>query len=258
MTAEAIALQKQMDAWDETSTDFASPLSWEHAQETHRRITDRLNDVEQRIDQTVSNLYQTASSATRPRVGGALDQIDLARRWVGYAVGVHLGRWGVHARGSEAAPVASDAASMLCLRQGERSCAEIFSTLERLLGERSARQIDEAVGGIGAFLTSGFSAWHNRLYGGRPVFWSFASDGRVCIVRQEAGDDVVRDALGFVGGAAPAGWSRWADDGVLLNLSPLRQWVQDSRLRESLETVAADAAAGRYAFAAGAHSGSAS
>jgi hypothetical protein len=301
LAAEAISLRKQMDSWDQTSTDFVAPLDWASAEDQYRAAVGRLADIECRLDAAVCDLYQAPCDANPVKPIEPLDRLELARQWIGYAVGVTLGRWagekpadiicagekpadiicagkkpadiicvgkalprgrvsanggvtragviggGVSANGATTANIIEAGAAAQRGGVATRVGAEgVMESLVRLAGETSARQIAAAVGGIDGFLTNHFPGCHSRQYEGRPVIWAFAGRGRTCLLRHDAGDAVVREAIGRVGGSAPEGWRRHIDDGILLNLAPLGAWVADVKLRNSLAIVAADRTAGRY------------
>jgi hypothetical protein len=211
-----------------------------------------LSELEERIDAAVCEMYGVARSrggvvaAGRKKAGnkpGGFDRLELARRWISFALGTRLGRWNGERFVSRGVP------GMVCLEPGDVGGDGVVEALEMLVGARGAREIGDVAGGAASFLRTGFAGWHDRLYEGRPVFWAFGGGGRVCIVRHDAECECVRRAIAAVGGEAPSDWRPLADDGILINLAPLRRWVCDAALRKSLEKVAADLAGGRYRFA---------
>src|SRR5207249_4951721 len=125
---------------------------------------------------------------------------------------------------------------------------EIRQLLNQMTGDKAACQIDDSVGGIGAFLAGEFAAWHGRLYRRRPVFWAMGRDDRAFLVHHVADATALGPLLARIGQSLPAAWQRWTDDGVTINLAPLADHLLDRQLRRSLGIVANDLAAGGFGF----------
>ncbi|MGD1275826.1 MAG: N-6 DNA methylase [Tepidisphaeraceae bacterium] len=227
----AIDLARQLDRGNETSPIFSQPTAPAEAQ----AMWSRLAEVEGRIDRTVGRLYGLGCDhAAAP----AVDRADLARRWISYALGTFLGRWG-EGRGTVARLAPLDQQLALAIR----------GILSQGVGSGMAREMESMVGGLERFLSRDFLPWHNRLYRGRPVIWGFAGEGRILAVLGASADaQLVQRALRCVGGELPKGWRRWPDDGIAINLCPLTDWIADRKLQAALRTIAADLRQGRFAF----------
>lgn len=142
LVEEAIALARAESAEDETAYDFVAPPAWATGLVDVAARAARLAAVERAIDEEVYRLYglsaedraaieaELAEPAAAGEAGDDADAAeppeeaapaarltreDLARRWIGYAVGVVLGRFvpcqeGVPGRGRFEPPVAEGAA----------------------------------------------------------------------------------------------------------------------------------------------------
>jgi hypothetical protein len=227
----AMDLAKQLDRFDETSPDFDQPASWENGGE----IQMQLSAVENRIDQVVARLYGLEpDSAARCAISA--DRKELARRWISFAFGIYIGRWGGGSRGRVA-------------RVDRATATEVRNILDGRAGRRAAAEIELAVNGIEQFLCSEFISWHNRIYRGRPVFWAFAGGGRIAVIHAAAADaGPVEEALKSIGAELPYGWQRWMDDGMAVNLAPLAEWISDRKLQKSLREKYRELRDGRLAF----------
>jgi hypothetical protein len=237
LVAEAIELQRQLDTFDETSTDFVRPAV---SIEMIRSLRQRLRQVESQIGPLVADLYglSTAPPAHEP---GEPDPVDLARRHVSYAVGRTMGRWGGESLGD-----------VFQIRPVPRAFLE--RAREELAAGEGGESVDDAerhLDGIARFIARDFYAWHVGLYARRPVYWAFGDGDRAWMLRHENADAA---RLGSVfrrfGEALPAGWSRHVDDGVAVNLASLGDRVADRTLRKALQGVAADLASGRLEWSA--------
>ena len=130
-----------------------------------------------------------------------------------------------------------------------RLCTDIQRILAESVGEHLADEILAAVGGLDRFFAREFLPWHSQMYRGRPVFWGFSGDSRIAVVSGvDADQSVMREAFAAIGQTLPAGWQRWMDDGVRINLTPLRKWIAERKLRDSLAEVDADLRQGRLGF----------
>jgi hypothetical protein len=148
-------------------------------------------------------------------------RIETARRWMSWCLGIHLGRW----RAGAQIPWA-----MLCPLDGALTAA-LRRLLRQHAGDEPARQIELALGGLERFFARDFFPWHNRLYRGRPIFWSFAVGERIAAVSSlSAQPPVMREMFRWLGAALPRGWKRRVDDGVLANLAGLAEWIADPKL----------------------------
>jgi hypothetical protein len=216
LVRRAIELQRTLDAYDATTTDFVAPMPWEHADEIWRTVTGELRDVEARIDRIVAHLYRVEPSPAPPALINPVDRVELARRWVAHSLRKALGT-----RVARAA----DPALLHAIRDS------LPDGIERTLGD------------IEPFLARDFFAWHAGLYQRRPVFWVLND----YIVRHDCAHRAnVREMVR----RPPDAWDRFIDDGIAINLAPLRQWVRDARLRTWLEKVRRDLDAGRYNWSA--------
>jgi hypothetical protein len=234
----AIECTRRADSFDETSVDFVQPENWD----AHERA-DLLREIwqsERKIDRIVAELYELMSPAKEATPAEDLDhRTDLARRWISFVLGTWLGRWGNDRMGQLATICPLD----------QKLAIELRSILTRHAGEVATSEIIKSVGGLERFFARDFLPWHQRLYRDRPVFWGFGTaEKSVLISSTETDASVVREALMAIGASLPAGWRRWTDDGIRINLAPLRQWIADKKLRKSLDEVDADLHSGRLQF----------
>ena len=113
---------------------------------------------------------------------------ELAKRWISYALGVWLGRWGTSPLGEIA---------VLSPLDGKQR-GELLRILADQAGENAAAEIVDMVGGLDRFMSRDFLPWHNLLYRGRPIFWGFSGNGKtVAVCGFERGAD--GDAAGATG-----------------------------------------------------------
>ncbi|MGA3065482.1 MAG: N-6 DNA methylase [Tepidisphaeraceae bacterium] len=219
---EAVELGRRRDRADETSPDFQCPATWEEASE----ILWRLGDAERRIDATVARIYGFEEEGAAIKIS-ATDRRESERRQISYAVGKFLGRWG---------------------GRPPAICAQLFP-LDAKLEEFVAASIGDFDWDWRKWLSRDFLPWHNRLYHNRPIFWGFSGKSRIIAADAGAADAAILDELlQSVGGVLPAGWQRWRNDPVHLNLAPLCNWIADAKLRASLQAVQADMRSGRFGF----------
>jgi hypothetical protein len=239
-SARAIEWTRRLDCFDETSADFVRPEPWNGDADQVKALCVSIDAAQKRIDRIVAQLYGVKAGKDKraeARRNEATKE-QTARRWVGYALGVWLGRWEQPAAGEVAALSPLD----------ENLCRDLRRILADRAGERAAAEMEEAVGGLEQFFARDFLPWHNRLYRGRPVFWGFCGNGRIVAVSREPDLKVMRSAFARIGQTLPDGWRHWQDDGVQINLSPLAPWIADRKLRDVLADVAADLRRGRFTF----------
>jgi len=254
--SRAIEWTRQLDCFEETSPDFVEPEPWGGEPARSEELKAAISDAERKVDEIVAELYGVKNGEKRGtkasrrvgtllRHGGTKGGRDegakeaLAKRWISYALGLWLGRWGESARGDVAILSPLDGALRRDLRR----------TLANRAGECAAAQIEAAVGGIDRFLAREFLPWHNRQYRGRPVFWGFNGGGKtVAVSSLTAEARIVRAAFAAIGQTLPDGWRRWPDDGTAINLAPLAPWIADRKLQAFLSELAGELERGRYGF----------
>jgi hypothetical protein len=243
LAARAIALRQAQDAFDETTTDFLAPLPWAHAEEISRDARRQMCDLEREIDAGVCDLYGMPPAG--PDAGGdegSFDRLDLARRWVSYAVGLLLGRWKGGGAGAVLRLLPADADMLDKLR------AEIA----RHAGASAAVEIESQVGGLERFMAGAFFPWHVRLYRKRPPYWALGSKREVHLITHDrATRENVAPILRRIEATPPEGWERSVDDGIAVGLAPLRAFVPDPALRRALDAIAVEANEGRLTWAGG-------
>jgi hypothetical protein len=218
--ARAIQVTKTLDEFDETSCDFRQPAPWDA---TTEKLLAELSAVELRIDRSVVELYglewETALASV-PNV----NRIDSARRWISFAIGRWLGRWGGAVRDGIARLMPAD----------EKLKVDIRRTLGEFAGEQAAVDIEATVNSLDRFLGCDFIPWHNRLYKNRPVFWAFGKDSIVAVDGFSTNAIRLQKALEEIGATLPDGWERWKDDGIAVNLMPLVCLLSDRKLADWL------------------------
>jgi hypothetical protein len=152
---------------------------------------------------------------------------ETARRWISFALGL----------------IAKRSDNVLEIQPP--LVRHIRDELAAHVGEAGAGQIDAAVGGLGQFLIRDFYPWHLRLYAKRPIYWGFrGAKGAVLVHHERASAETMKRVIGSV----PAGWERFVDDGLPVNLAPLIDSVADPALRAALKPVAEDLSAGKLAW----------
>jgi hypothetical protein len=240
--ARAVHLTRQLDTFDETSTDFEMPAPLSSDDSTANGILRELSQLEAAIDQMVADAYGVEFRQTA-HLPPKLDPQDLARRWISYALGIHLGRWpGKAALRSE--PLVLSPLS-----------PKLRDTIREILTEHTgdptaAAQIESTAGGLDRFFAREFSSWHTRLYRGKPVFWTFGNSACLTAIHAPfATPDLMNAALKPHGATLPPAWNREIDDGIAINLAPLADHVADPKLATALRKIHQDVATGRYAFA---------
>ncbi|HTW95655.1 MAG TPA: N-6 DNA methylase [Tepidisphaeraceae bacterium] len=159
LVSRCIELQKTMDSFDETTTDFVSPPQWDGAEETMRRIRRETAELEARIDQGVWRLYGLGRYEAGVAEEEEFDRVEWARRWVSFGLRRVLGKERVI---------------------DERLASEIRGCLP-------SEEIEEAVGSLTEFLAGPFEAWHGRLYRNRPIFRIERNNGEAVISVSRSG-----------------------------------------------------------------------
>ncbi len=234
----AIEATRRLDCFDETSLDFVQPEAWDGDPAYAGKI---ICDAQRRVDEIVAELYgiERTEPGCAKVLRGKETTEELARRRVGYALGVWLGRWGGAALGDVAVLSPLDAGLRRDLRR----------ILAERAGESAAVEIEAAVGGLDRFLGGEFLSWHGRQYRGRPVYWGFRGERKLVAVYSLTVDpQIMRSAFSLIGQAIPDGWLRWPDDGTVINLAPLAAWIADKKLRVYLTDLAESLEQGRYRF----------
>jgi hypothetical protein len=222
--ADAIELTKRLDTFDEASPDFVQPAPWDKSASTVVKIQGQLGVIEDRIDRIVADLYGMKDGAHAGRAAAAAEPVELARRWISYAMGVWLGRFEAEAMG--------DAAVLNPLDR--KLAVDLHTILARRAGAPASAEIEEMVGGLERFLSRHFIAWHNRLYVNRPVYWGFSVRGHTIVVNGMCTDAKILRSIGI---APPKNWHGRIDDGIAENLRPLSEYLAHAKLKKSLNGV---------------------
>ena len=239
----AIQWTHQLDCFEETSPDFVQPEPWGAEPARSEELEAAIGDAQRKVDEIVAELYGLGTKARRHEGTKGVSRLaakeELARRWISYALGLWLGRWGESAMGNVA---------ILSPLHGT-----LRRDLRRILadraGESAAPEIEAAVGGIDRFLAGEFLPWHNRRYRGRPVFWGFRGGGKTVAVSSLAAEaKIMRMAFDAMGQTLPNGWRRCSDDGTAINLAPLAAWIADRKLQAVASELAGELERGRYGF----------
>ena len=220
----AVAIMRQLESFDETSTDFVRPAPWGDAGVTHLRR--QLHQIESNINRLVARAYKLDDHQRAADPIPPPDRIDAARRWINWCLGICLGRW----------PIEKTQWPWAMLRPLDSSLArEIQVLLAEHAGEESARQIASEVGGLERFFARDFSGWHNRLYRGRPVFWCFSSGGKIAAISFLAAQSPdMREMFAGLGIPLRPDW-KLSDAGIAASLAPLAACIADLGLASSLE-----------------------
>jgi hypothetical protein len=233
----AVECTRSLDRFDEASMDFVEPEPWNRPITANPRTS--LAKIERSINRIVAELYgmRQKDSAIKPE---EIAENELAKRWISYALGVWLGRWG-NSLGGEVA---------ILYPLDPKLRSDLQNILAEKAGESAAREIITAVGGLDRFLQRDFLIWHNQLYRGRPIFWGFSSGGKTIAVHSLMAErSVMRRAFRIIGATLPSFWRRSTDDGVRINLAPLAQWISDRKLADSITEVWTELQRGQFSFA---------
>ncbi len=170
---EAICLGRELETFEETSPDFVAPPPWPDGVKLIGRNIRRLTQIQRLVDKEIYRLYllekadqKLVERQTTPDfVAGNITRQQLARRWISYAVGMALGRFG---------PQAQD---LLCPVEETIHCGlarKVHVHLEGLFGPEEARKIIQLAcptQSLGQYLNREFFEEHFRLYRQRPVYW---------------------------------------------------------------------------------------
>lgn len=213
----AISLAQRDSAEDETTFDFIAPPWTVTLDDTLTEIflrEDALKDVEKAIDEEVYRLYAISdqdrkaieSEIARPEVEGEeakktepdyIDDEELARRWISYAVGIILGRFqpGVGALGqgnfskyaAQELRSLADSDGVATLDEGHQDdlATKVCKALEIALGESGASEVVSTILGDGnpeallrLYLERDFWKRHLQQYRKRPVYWLLQSPAK--------------------------------------------------------------------------------
>lgn len=231
LAGEAVEVQHALDVFDETTTDFVAPMPWEHADQLWRDLHARLAAVEASVDREAARLYGIEPETHRAIEPKPLDRLDLAWRWMSLATRQVLRAGPLRVRPAD--PVAVD---------------EVRQNLARMCPS-ACEAIERDVGSLEAFLEGGLFRTHVRRYQRRPTIWQFTGRGRAYLVLHDHAEcEAMRFILHETGGRLPDGWDRFVDDGIVVNLAPLHEWVDDPALRTHLRKVLLDLVEGRYGW----------
>jgi hypothetical protein len=173
LVEEAIDLAKSQETFEETSPAFVAPPPWPEGLKTIERKNQRLMQIQRLIDKEIYRLYDLDSAdqklieqqTTPDFAADNLTDQKLAFRWVSYAVGLSLGRFGSKA-GKLLCPV--DEGNLLGLAE------KVQNRLDELLGPEKARKIIQLAcpsEPLGRYLGREFFEQHFQLYRQRPVYW---------------------------------------------------------------------------------------
>jgi N-6 DNA Methylase len=222
LVAQAIEIQRTLDGFDETSTDFLAPPPWGDGRRMVADLNRRLSALESQIDAAAADLYGLPNHVERSPLVVPPREDHLAWQWISFAVGSSLGRWGGE----------SSIGPAIALAPLERKVRrEVMGFLESCCGTVGAGEIAATVGGLEEFLTGPFYSRHVKQYEGRPIWWAFADGRRVWLIPQEYARAQMLRGCGI---SVPVNWRRNVDVGVLANLVPLADSVANLALRRSL------------------------
>lgn len=239
LVERAISLARQDSSEDETTFDFIAPPWSATLDDTLTDIwlrEDALADVEKAIDEEVYRLYGIGEADRRaieselaePAAEGEdaeqeagtdyIDEEELSRRWISYAMGIVMGRFqpGVGALGGARfpPPVAAQMRSLAdndgvaTLDEGHQDdlAKKVHLVLELALGEAGAAEVIAAALGEGdpekllrKYLERDFFKLHLQRYRKRPVYWLLQSPNKsysVYIFHERATKDTLPLILG--------------------------------------------------------------
>lgn len=213
---QAISLAMKDSAEDETTFDFIAPPWTVSLDDTTTELflrEDALKDVEKAIDEEVYRLYAISdqdrkaieSELAEPVAEGEeakepdyIDDEELARRWISYAMGIVMGRFqpdisGALGQGRFSSPVAAELRSLTdsdgvaTLMEGHQDdlAAKVWRALQIALGEEGATEVVETALGydnpeemLRRYLERDFFKLHLQQYRKRPVYWLLQSAGK--------------------------------------------------------------------------------
>jgi hypothetical protein len=232
--ARAIELQKQLDEFDETCPEFVRPMDYQDAAAWHRAMAGELRSVECRIEQAVRGLYALDGPApAMPESLPALEEVEVARRWISFAIGQLIGRWvaptGTIEHPSRTSLVFPDDVTV------------VRRQLIDGAGEVSAARIEQCVGGLENWLLGDFAVWHSQLYKSRPPYWILAGAGKTGLIFfADATREALQELFTRLALSAPVPSVGPVDDGIARNLCRLSDHLRDASLRRRLKIMAAD------------------
>jgi hypothetical protein len=240
LAKRAIEVQRQLDGFDETSPDFIAPPAWRDGAEQVRKLNRELRDTERQIDLVTARLYDVPLESSEDSAEASISSSSqLARPWLSFAIGRLLGRWNQPQR-INCLSLRPARADQLALIEGE---------LTQLLGECDAKNVAGCAGGIEPFLARDFYAQHVKQHHRRPIYWAFGRRNRASLVLHDfATADVVNHLLRDARIAPVRAWDRFVDDGALINLAPLAEFVDDRPLAKLLREIQRDLNTDRYAL----------
>ena len=233
-----INILQTTSAEDETTFDFIAPPWSCSLDDTSTELflrDDALADAEKAIDEEVYRLYGITdedrkaieSELAEPVAEGEevkeepdyIDDEELARRWISYAVGIVMGRFspdisGALGQGRFPSPVAAQLRSLAdndgvaILDEGHKDdlAAKVWNALETALGESGASEVVSTALGDGnpeallrRYLERDFWKRHLQQYRKRPVYWLLQSPGKsfsVYVFHERATRDTLPLILG--------------------------------------------------------------
>ena len=220
---EAVKLARTDSEEDEITYDFIAPPAWpsgaEAAAERHRRLA----EIEREIDEEVYRLYEICDEDRRaieaelaaPTAaadenddgdngdgeaeadeGVPLTQEELAQRWIGYAVGIALGRFqpgvaGALGCGRFSSEIAArlrgftDTDGLMVLEEGHPDdlARRVLDILRTIYGDEEAERVVRTATGSAAplreavesYLLGPFWRDHVKRYRKRPIYWLIQS-----------------------------------------------------------------------------------
>jgi hypothetical protein len=228
LVEQAIALAKADSEADETTYDFIAPPAWDRGIDDVTARHQRLAEIERQIDEEVYLLYgisdddraaieaelaesvgleadgdengEAAGEDTEEAVPeAALTPEELARRWIGYAVGIVMGRFQPGAadalgRGhfpdqtAAALRQLADTDGILVLDPGHPDDlqARVLQALQIMLGDTAAAEVVAAATvrsgtpetELRRYFERTFFKEHLQQYRKRPVYWLLQSPGK--------------------------------------------------------------------------------
>jgi hypothetical protein len=239
LAERAISLAMKDSSEDETTFDFIAPPWTASLDDTTTELFlrgDSLADVERDIDEEVYRLYgigeadrraieaelekpvKDDSDSSSDSSNDYIDEEELARRWISYAVGIVLGRFqpdsGDLGQGRFSSAVAAelrslaDADGVATLDEGHQDdlAAKVWRALEVALGEDGATEVVEAALGydnpeemLRRYLEKDFWKRHLQQYRKRPVYWLLQSPAKsfsVYVFQERATRDTLPLILG--------------------------------------------------------------
>lgn len=220
LVERAISLAMKNSTEDETTFDFIAPPWSCSLNDTSTELflrDDALADVEKAIDEEVYRLYSISdedrkaieaelsdpkalegSNSNSDSNNDYIDDEELARPWISYAVGIVMGRFspdisGALGQGRFSPPVAAQLRSLAdndgvaTLDEGHQDdlAAKVWNALETALGESGASEVVSTALGDGhpepllrRYLERDFWKIHLQQYRKRPVYWLLQSPAK--------------------------------------------------------------------------------